>query len=61
MAPTMDASEGSRTPPRRANEVLATPIPERFAGISLTQYELTRTVSHLYPQYERDVLRRVDR
>lgn len=43
------------------NEVLATPIPERFAGISLTQYELTRTVSHLYPQYERDVLRRVDR
>lgn len=43
------------------NEVLATPIPTRFAGISLTQYELTRTVSHLYPQYERDVLRRVDR
>ncbi|QLF92031.1 quinoprotein relay system zinc metallohydrolase 1 [Pseudomonas sp. ABC1] len=39
------------------NEVLRTPIPERFAAISLTRYELIRTVSHLYPTYERRVLR----
>lgn len=42
-------------------EVIATPIPQRFAGIALSQYELIRSVSHLYPQYERQVLKRVDR
>lgn len=33
-------------------EVMRTPIPERFADISLTRHELARTVSHLYPRYE---------
>jgi quinoprotein relay system zinc metallohydrolase 1 len=42
------------------NEVLQSPIPERFAGISLTRYELIRSVSHLYPRYEAMALQRVD-
>lgn len=43
------------------NEVLATPIPPRFAGISLTEYEFIRSVSHLYPAYEARALQRIDR
>ena len=43
------------------NEVIRAPIPERFAGISLTRYELIRSVSHLYPRYEARALRRIDR
>ncbi|MFI8464797.1 quinoprotein relay system zinc metallohydrolase 1 [Stutzerimonas stutzeri] len=42
------------------NEVTQSPIPERFAGISLTRYELIRSVSHLYPRYEAMALQRVD-
>lgn len=42
------------------NEVIQSPIPERFAGISLTRYELIRSVSHLYPRYEALALQRVD-
>ncbi len=42
------------------NEVIQSPIPELFAGISLTRYELIRSVSHLYPRYEADALERVD-
>ncbi|MCW3147877.1 quinoprotein relay system zinc metallohydrolase 1 [Stutzerimonas stutzeri] len=42
------------------NEVIHSPIPERFAGISLTRYELIRSVTHLYPQYEAQQLQRVD-
>ena len=42
-------------------EVITMPIPQRFAGIALGQYELIRSVSHLYPRYERAVLKRVDR
>ncbi|KJJ94334.1 beta-lactamase [Pseudomonas sp. 21] len=42
------------------NDLLRTPIPDRFAGISLTRYELIRSVSHLYPRYEQKVLPRVD-
>jgi quinoprotein relay system zinc metallohydrolase 1 len=34
-------------------EMIRSPIPERFASISLTRYELIRSVSHLYPRYER--------
>lgn len=34
------------------NRVMRSPVPERFAGISLAGYELIRTVSHLYPAYE---------
>ncbi|MEX5503056.1 quinoprotein relay system zinc metallohydrolase 1 [Pseudomonas putida] len=41
-------------------EMIRSPIPERFAGISLTRYELIRSVSHLYPRYERQQLQRVD-
>ncbi|HSC82025.1 MAG TPA: quinoprotein relay system zinc metallohydrolase 1 [Pseudomonas sp.] len=43
------------------NELLRTPIPERFAGVSLSRYELIRSVSHLYPRYEQKGLGRVDR
>ena len=42
------------------NEAIQSPIPERFAGISLTRYELIRSVSHLYPRYEAMALQRVD-
>ena len=42
------------------NEVIQSPIPERFSGISLTRYELIRSVSHLYPSYEAMALQRVD-
>ncbi len=42
------------------NEVIQSPIPERFSGISLTRYELIRSVSHLYPRYEAMALQRVD-
>ncbi|WP_252274517.1 quinoprotein relay system zinc metallohydrolase 1 [Pseudomonas subflava] len=42
------------------NEVIRAPIPARFAGISLTRYELIRSVSHLYPRYEAQALRRID-
>lgn len=41
-------------------EMIRRPIPERFAGISLTRYELIRSVSHLYPRYERQQLQRID-
>ena len=43
------------------NEAIRAPIPERFAGISLARFELTRTVSHLYPKYEAQVFQRLDR
>ncbi len=43
------------------NELIRTPIPERFAGISLSRYELIRSVSHLYPRYEQAQMQRVDR
>lgn len=42
------------------NQVLRMPIPERFAGVSLTRYELIRTVSHLYPRYEQQQWQRLD-
>lgn len=35
------------------NQVLRSDIPAQFKSISLTRYELTRTVSHLYPTYEK--------
>lgn len=41
-------------------EMIRSPIPERFAGISLSRYELIRSVSHLYPRYERKQMKRVD-
>ncbi|SDZ31884.1 quinoprotein relay system zinc metallohydrolase 1 [Pseudomonas sp. NFIX28] len=41
-------------------EMIRRPIPERFAGISLTRYELIRSVSHLYPRYERKQMTRID-
>jgi quinoprotein relay system zinc metallohydrolase 1 len=42
------------------NDLLRTPIPERFASVSLTRYELIRSVSHLYSRYEQKALPRVD-
>lgn len=42
------------------NQVLRLPIPERFAKVSLTRYELVRTVSHLYPHYEQQQWQRID-
>ncbi|WLH77480.1 quinoprotein relay system zinc metallohydrolase 1 [Pseudomonas sp. FP2335] len=36
------------------SEMIRSPIPERFAAISLARYELIRSVSHLYPRYERE-------
>ncbi|MNI82197.1 hypothetical protein D3C73_1388840 [compost metagenome] len=42
-------------------EMIRSPIPERFAAISLTRYELIRSVSHLYPRYERERMKRIDR
>ncbi|MDO7896976.1 quinoprotein relay system zinc metallohydrolase 1 [Pseudomonas citrulli] len=41
-------------------EMIRRPIPERFSGISLSRYELIRSVSHLYPRYERAGMKRVD-
>ncbi|MGF6129289.1 quinoprotein relay system zinc metallohydrolase 1 [Pseudomonas frederiksbergensis] len=41
-------------------EMIRSPIPERFGGISLSRYELIRSVSHLYPRYERAQMTRVD-
>lgn len=41
-------------------ELINSPIPERFAALSLTRYELIRSVSHLYPTYERAKMVRVD-
>ena len=42
------------------NELIRAPIPERFAQVNLSRYELIRSVSHLYPRYERDAMARVD-
>lgn len=41
-------------------ELIRSPIPDRFAAISLTRYELIRSVSHLYPRYEREQMSRMD-
>ncbi len=38
------------------NELIRAPIPERFAAVSLSRFELVRSVSHLYPRYEQAVL-----
>ncbi|WP_298188361.1 quinoprotein relay system zinc metallohydrolase 1 [uncultured Pseudomonas sp.] len=43
------------------NELIRAPIPERFARVSLSRYELIRSVSHLYPRYELATMQRVDR
>ena len=41
-------------------EMIRSPSPERFAAISLSRYELIRSVSHLYPRYERAQMQRID-
>ncbi|HBX56829.1 quinoprotein relay system zinc metallohydrolase 1 [Pseudomonas sp. UBA2684] len=43
------------------NTLIRSAIPERFAGVSLSRYELVRSVSHLYPRYEQAQMQRVDR
>nr|WP_298174231.1 quinoprotein relay system zinc metallohydrolase 1 [uncultured Pseudomonas sp.] len=42
------------------NELIRAPIPERFAAVSLSRYELIRSVSHLYPRYEQARFERLD-
>lgn len=37
-------------------ETMDLPIPEQFAGVRMSRYELIRTVNHLYPRYESDFL-----
>jgi uncharacterized sulfatase len=39
------------------NEVMRTPIPERFKNVALAHSELQRSVSHLYPALETDSLK----
>ena len=34
------------------NELRNAEIPAEFNSIALTRYELTRTIAHLYPNYE---------
>lgn len=41
-------------------ELIRSPIPERFAAINLSPYELIRSVTHLYPQYEREQMQRIN-
>lgn len=43
------------------SELIGVAIPPRFAAISLSRYELIRSVSHLYPRYEQAQMKRVDR
>ncbi|KAF0806203.1 hypothetical protein A6D6_01783 [Alcanivorax xiamenensis] len=38
------------------NEVIQAPLPERFADMALVRYELTRSVSHFYADYEEALL-----
>lgn len=40
-------------------ELIRCPIPERFAAINLSRYELIRSVTHLYPHYEREQMQRL--
>ena len=42
------------------NELIRAPIPERFAAVSLSRYELIRSVSHLYPRYEQAQFEQLD-
>ncbi len=42
------------------NELIRVPIPERFAAVSLSRYELIRSVSHLYPRYEQAQFEQLD-
>lgn len=39
---------------RSMSEVIKTPVPEQLVGISLSQREFSRSVVHLYPEYEED-------
>ena len=41
-------------------ELIRSLIPERFAAINLSTYELIRSVTHLYPQYEREQMQRIN-
>ena len=41
-------------------ELIRSLIPERFAAINLSPYELIRSVTHLYPQYEREQMQRIN-
>lgn len=45
---------------RTMNETMNAPIPARFDSISLTRFELIRSVTHLWPRYEAAVFERID-
>ena len=36
------------------NQLIQEPIPQKFSHIKLAQYELVRTLTHLYPTYEEE-------
>jgi hypothetical protein len=40
------------------NELLRAPVPTEFRGWAAFDTEYVRNVAHLYPRYERAVLRR---
>lgn len=44
---------------RDMSEAANMPIPERFADLAEARYELTRSVSHLYPALEAELLERI--
>lgn len=39
------------------SELLSTPAPERFASLAVFRAEFARTLAHLYPRYEKAVLK----
>ncbi|MBK1851802.1 quinoprotein relay system zinc metallohydrolase 1 [Marinobacter sp. 1-4A] len=53
-----DVLAGSAARGLSASEVIDTAIPERFSELEGARYELVRTVSHLYADYEKRALNR---
>ncbi|MCK0165671.1 quinoprotein relay system zinc metallohydrolase 1 [Marinobacter sp. S6332] len=53
-----DVLVGSAARGLSASEVIESAIPERFEEVEGARYELVRTVSHLYSDYEKHALRR---
>ena len=47
-----ESAEQGLTP----SEIMSAPIPDQFNDIAEVQYELVRTISHLYPEYEKSAL-----
>lgn len=47
-----ESAEQGLTP----SEIMSAPIPDQFSDIAEVRYELVRTISHLYPEYEKSAL-----